>query len=238
MDISSFLNRKNKFVHQEVSVQAQCFASQTRSLDVTHWLLSMIGVFLLIILSPLMILIALAILIFNGRPIFYTQIRVGRDCKIFTLYKFRTMINDAEKATGPVLASKNDHRETSVGKFLRVCHLDELPQILNVIKGDMSFIGPRPERPFFAMQYLECEDGYKERFNVLPGITGLAQVMLPYDALFSEKLIFDQFHIRNSFYGLLNMLIVFFTLFRVFQIPYQRSILYLQVRRLVLEEYS
>jgi len=106
----------------------------------------------------------------------YTQSRVGKERRVFDFYKFRTMIKGAEKETGPVWAKRNDERVTKVGRYLRRTNLDELPQLWNVLLGDMSLIGPRPERPFFVNKFKEEIKGYEDRHKVRPGMTGWAQV--------------------------------------------------------------
>ncbi len=146
-----------------------------RPLDIA---LSLFG---LIISLPLWLIIAIIIWMEDGRPIFYSQRRVGKDGKVFTVLKFRTMIKGAEKYTGPVWASENDPRVTKVGRILRATAMDELTQLLNILKGDMSFVGPRPERPELVEKFLKEFPDFKKRFAVKPGLTGLAQVYGQYD---------------------------------------------------------
>lgn len=165
------------------------------------------AVILLIVLLPLILISCLLIRATMGNGVFYSQIRVGQDGKLFSIYKFRTMVTDAEVATGPILSQKNDPRVTPLGRFLRTSHIDELPQLLNVLKGEMSFVGPRPERPVFVDQYLKEIPGYGRRHSIRPGITGLAQICLPYDATAKEKLEYDNFYIDNRHSVLFNCII-------------------------------
>jgi lipopolysaccharide/colanic/teichoic acid biosynthesis glycosyltransferase len=145
----------------------------------------------LILTLPLFIMIALMIKVSSPGEIFYCQLRVGKTHKgkieHFNMIKFRTMVNDAEKSSGAVWASSNDSRLTPVGKFLRKVRLDELPQFINVIKGDMSLIGPRPERPEIVIELDKEIPFYSERtFEMTPGITGLAQVNQGYDTCIED----------------------------------------------------
>jgi sugar transferase (PEP-CTERM system associated) len=154
----------------------------------------------LLVTLPLFPIIALAIKITSPGPVLFRQVRTGMHEKEFVLYKFRTMRTDAETGTGAVWAQKDDPRVTSFGKFLRKSRLDELPQLFNVLKGDMSFIGPRPERPEFVEKLKKQIPYYSHRHFVKPGITGWAQIKYPYgasveDAL--EKLRYDLFYIKN-----------------------------------------
>ena len=158
---------------------------------------------LLILSAPFWLLIALVIRMDSKGPVFYIQKRVGKGGRIFSLIKFRSMIDKAEEE-GPLWACENDKRITRVGRILRLLHLDELPQLLNVIKGDMSLVGPRPERPEFVRQLEQAVPGYGLRHQVKPGITGWAQVNFPYASTFEEseeKLKYDLHYIkRQSFW--------------------------------------
>jgi len=179
------------------------------------FLLSLTGI---ILSSPLWLLIGLLIIIENGLPIFYGQERVGRNGRIFRALKFRSMIRDAEKVTGPVQAVENDPRVTKVGRILRATAMDELPQLINILKGDMSFVGPRSLRPKEKEVHgsadevdIEKVPGYKERLAVRPGLTGIAQIYLPTDALRKEKFKYDLHYINNqSFLFDLKLIILSF----------------------------
>jgi len=172
-----------------------------------------LAIFLIVLLSPVFILTAFFIAVDSRGPIFYSQIRKGLNDKNFMVHKFRSMIVDAEKE-GAKWAEDNDPRVTRVGNFIRTARIDELPQLWNVLKGEMSFIGPRPERPEFIQQ-LEKEIPYYDlRHLVMPGITGWAQVMYPYGASVEdarEKLQYDLFYIKN-FSLLLDFVILMKTL--------------------------
>jgi lipopolysaccharide/colanic/teichoic acid biosynthesis glycosyltransferase len=136
---------------------------------------------LLIPALPLIGLLALLVLVTSGPPVIFRQPRVGKNGRTFTLYKIRTMIRNAEAKTGPVWAQANDRRVTRLGRVLRKFHLDELPQLFNVLKGDMSLVGPRPERPEFVHLLSSAIPDYLKRLEVPPGITGIAQLNLPPD---------------------------------------------------------
>ncbi|MEI7740981.1 MAG: sugar transferase [bacterium] len=154
---------------------------------------------LFIIFSPILILIALLIEITNDGSAIYTQTRVGLGGKIFTIYKFRTMKPNSESGT-PVFASKDDTRITILGRFLRHTHLDELPQLWNILRGDMSFIGPRPERPEFVSEFSRVIKYYDLRQLVRPGITGWAQINFSYGssvAHAARKLCYDLYYVKN-----------------------------------------
>jgi len=177
---------------------------------VVSFIISLIG---LILALPLFPLIMLAIRLDSKGPVFYTQTRVGKAGRIFKVVKFRTMREDAEAASGPKWAGDNDPRVTRVGKFLRSSRLDEIPQLWCVLKGDMAFVGPRPERPEF-IEWLSKEiPYYGVRHMVRPGLTGWAQVKYKYGSTVKdslEKLQYDLFYIKNASIGL-DLLIMFLT---------------------------
>jgi lipopolysaccharide/colanic/teichoic acid biosynthesis glycosyltransferase len=135
----------------------------------------------LILATPFILLAAALIKLTSRGPAFYTQLRVGKNGRIFTIYKLRTMHHEAEAGIGPVWAAPDDCRVSRVGKLLRATHLDELPQLINVLKGDMSLVGPRPERPEIVYHLQARIGNYLRRLAVRPGITGLAQIHLPPD---------------------------------------------------------
>ncbi|MFZ6017565.1 MAG: sugar transferase [Nitrospirota bacterium] len=182
--------------------------------------LSSIG---LILSSPLWFLISLAIILENGWPIFYRQERVGKRGRIFKAIKFRSMVKDAEKDVGPVQAVENDLRVTKVGMILRATAMDELPQLWNILKGDMSFVGPRALRPEELEvrgnpEILSIEEvaGYEKRLTVRPGLTGLAQVYLPSDAPRRDKFRYDFLYIKNQSF-LLDLKLIFLSFWITFR---------------------
>lgn len=163
--------------------------------------------------SPVMLVTAIAIKLDSAGPIFYSQIRTGRYEKQFKVYKFRSMRQDAEKKSGPVMATENDPRITKLGNFLRATRLDELPQLLNVLMGDMSIVGPRPERPFFVDKFKKEIPEYIYRHNVKPGITGMAQVYGKYNTTAYDKLIYDLMYVQKC--NIFNDLVIMIQTVRV-----------------------
>jgi sugar transferase (PEP-CTERM system associated) len=161
------------------------------------WLLAFVG---LVLLAPVMLVVALLVRLTSPGPILHRQTRVGLNGKPFTVLKFRSMFANAEARTGAVWASKNDPRITGLGKYLRLFRLDELPQFINVLRGDMSFVGPRPERPEFVQALSEKIPFYRQRHFVKPGITGWAQINHKYGDTVEDtitKLEYDLYYIKH-----------------------------------------
>ncbi|MEO2073956.1 MAG: sugar transferase [Bacillus sp. (in: firmicutes)] len=156
-----------------------------------------VSLLLLVITSPFCGVLFLLIPLTSKGPALFKQERIGLNGKPYLIYKFRSMILDAEKRTGPVLATDRDPRITGIGRFIRAVRLDELPQLLNVLKGDMSLVGPRPEREYFIKQFKHKYPEYSYRLTVKPGITGLAQVLGNYTTPVDDKLRFDLLYVRN-----------------------------------------
>lgn len=172
---------------------------------------------ILIVTFPITLISAIAIKLDSKGPVLYKQIRVGKDGKEFNIYKFRSMYIDAEKHTGPVWSTKNDPRITRVGRFLRKVRIDEIPQLINVLRGEMSLVGPRPERPYFVEKLSKEIPLYKRRLKVKPGITGWAQVKHKYDESIEDvkkKVEYDLYYIENVSIKL-DLIIVFRTIFTV-----------------------
>jgi sugar transferase (PEP-CTERM system associated) len=168
----------------------------------------------LLLTSPLMLLTALAVKLTSAGPVLYRQMRVGLSGKSFTLFKFRSMRVDAEAGTGAVWAAKDDPRVTPIGRIIRKVRLDELPQLFNVLKGEMSVVGPRPERPEFVKTLVEQIPYYRQRHAVRPGITGWAQINYKYGDTLEDtivKLEYDLYYIKHISFSL-DMYIIFHTL--------------------------
>ncbi len=171
---------------------------------------------------PLIFLAALAVRLTSRGPAFYTQTRVGKNGRLFTIWKIRSMIDNCESLTGARWSIPGDPRVTRVGAFLRASHLDELPQLLNVLQGEMSLIGPRPERPEFVPELERELPGYWQRLAVRPGVTGLAQVQLPPDSDLTSvrrKLAHDLYYIRHLS-PWLDVRLLFCTAFYALGLPF------------------
>ena len=140
----------------------------------------------LVLFAPVMLAVMIAVKLTSKGPVLFKQTRVGLKGKTFDMLKFRTMVTDAEAQTGPVWAKKNDPRVTPIGLFLRTAHLDELPQFINVLRGEMSVVGPRPERPIFVEEFRKLIPHYDRRLCAKPGITGLAQIKRQYDETLAD----------------------------------------------------
>jgi sugar transferase (PEP-CTERM system associated) len=182
------------FIFSQGFRRTSLFSFCKRTIDI---LLSTSG---LLMTLPFFPIIALAIKLDSKGPVLFSQLRVGNKEKQFLLYKFRSMRQDAEQGSGAVWAEKNDPRVTSLGKFLRNSRVDEIPQLINVLKGDMSFVGPRPERPEFVEKLKQVIPYYSKRHFIQPGLTGWAQVRYPYGASVEdavEKLRYDLYYIKN-----------------------------------------
>ena len=177
---------------------------------VVHWLVALVGAILSL---PIVLLTAVLIKLESRGPVFYKQDRVGKNGRTFVLTKFRSMRVDAEQ-DGPVWASKGDSRTTRVGRVIRKVRIDEIPQFWNILRGEMSFVGPRPERPHFVAQLAEEIPFYEQRHLIAPGLTGWAQIKYPYGASIEDarqKLQYDLFYIKNQ--GLiLDAIIIFETI--------------------------
>src|SRR4030042_1176080 len=180
------------YVQRAVCYELRAKLSLKRLFDIFLSSMGIVGAF------PLWLLFSLAIKLGDGGPVFYTQERVGKQGKPFWTIKFRSMVPDAEKGAGPVQATENDPRVTKVGRILRATAMDELPQLVNILKGGMSFVGPRALRPNEKEVRGNPEEtdiekipGFHERLAVRPGLTGMAQVYLPGETLRSEKFKYD-----------------------------------------------
>lgn len=180
------INHTNEFGQER-----KLYSLIKRIMDMT---LAIIG---LIIVSPLMLIAALAIKLDSPGSVLYRQDRVGKNGRLFSIIKLRSMVMDAEK-DGPQWAKQGDNRVTKVGRFLRRSRIDELPQLINVLIGDMTLVGPRPERPDFTMEFNRNIPGFIDRLKVTPGITGLAQVMGGYDLEPADKLKLDRRYIKDQ----------------------------------------
>jgi lipopolysaccharide/colanic/teichoic acid biosynthesis glycosyltransferase len=184
----------NSWLESDGFQPSNSYLSRKRILDVVC------AILMILVTAPLLVLIAIGIKLDSAGPAIFSQERVGLQGTRFTLYKFRSMRSDAESTSGPVWAAEFDDRVTSFGKILRKFRLDEIPQAINVLRGDMSFAGPRPERPYFVNMLREHIPSYDTRHDVKPGITGWAQVTMPYGASIEDakdKLQYDLYYIEH-----------------------------------------
>jgi exopolysaccharide biosynthesis polyprenyl glycosylphosphotransferase len=182
----------------------------------------LVSVVALTVFSPVMLIVSLSIIFDSGRPVFFLQERAGVNGKSFKTIKFRTMIKDAEKYTGPVLSYENDLRITKVGRFLRKTGLDEAPQFINVLKGELSIVGPRPERPELMEKIHEDTPNFDMRLKVKPGITGFAQLHGKYDTPSNDKLKMDLLYAKQKNMILTNIYVMFNTV-KLFLLPKKRK---------------
>lgn len=176
----------------------------------------------IVFFSPVLMAVSIAILLESGKPIFYLQERAGANGRVLKTIKFRTMIKDAEKYTGAVLSSENDTRITKVGRFLRKTGLDEIPQFFNVLNGEMSVVGPRPERPELMAEIKKEAPDFDLRLKVKPGITGYAQLYGKYDTPFEKKLKMDLLYVKQKNTILTDLYIIFNTV-KLFLTPHKRK---------------
>ncbi|MCO6430065.1 MAG: sugar transferase [Deltaproteobacteria bacterium] len=188
------LTEKSEHYRVKITRKGGSYAWQKRAIDVLG------AVSLLVLCSPLILITALLVLLSSGRPVLLRQRRLTEGGRIFTMYKFRSMQRDAEAGTGAVMASKSDPRITPIGRILRRTRLDELPQLVNVLRGEMSLIGPRPERPEIAVQLARVIPCVHRRLAVKAGLTGLAQVLGGYSSSveeYREKVAWDLLYVRR-----------------------------------------
>jgi lipopolysaccharide/colanic/teichoic acid biosynthesis glycosyltransferase len=178
---------------------------------------------LLFITAPIILLAMIVVKLSSRGPAVYQQTRVGLLGKPFTIYKIRTMVHECENLTGARWATPGDARITPIGRFLRKTHIDELPQLWNVLRGDMSLVGPRPERPEFLPHLEQALPRYRERLLVRPGVTGLAQVQFPPDTDLGSvktKLAYDLYYVRNIGFGY-DMRIYWATVLKMMGSPFR-----------------
>lgn len=186
-------------------------------LELKYSLDTILAIVMLIVCIPILAVCIVLVRLTSPGPVFFRQRRVGLHGRPFEILKLRTMRVDAEADTGPVWAQANDPRITPIGRILRKTHLDEFPQLINVIRGDMSLVGPRPERPVFVDQFRRSFRQYEKRLAVRPGITGLAQVCYKYDETHEDvrkKLAYDLLYL-NKMCMLLDLSIIFLTFGRI-----------------------
>ncbi|MCS7161369.1 MAG: sugar transferase [Gemmatales bacterium] len=181
----------------------------------------LLALVIMVIVSPMLVVLMVLIRLTSPGPAIFKQVRVGKHGRLFTLYKLRTMYHNCELSSGPRWSCPGDPRVTPLGRFLRATHLDEIPQLINVLQGDMALVGPRPERPEFTTILCEYLPDYTKRLYVKPGITGLAQIQLPPDTdLYSvqKKLACDLYYVSQRSFGL-DLRILLATALRIVGIP-------------------
>lgn len=216
--ITDIINKNSKYSHL---LDTPLYFYKNNSMSVFEKIVKRIGdIFIstigIIITSPIMIAIAAAIFSYDKGPVFYKQTRYTQGGKIFKIIKFRSMIQNAESDGKARLASENDDRITPVGRFIRACRIDELPQFFNILKGDMSIVGPRPERPEIADEYCRQLPEFRYRLYVKAGLTGYAQVYGKYNTTFVDKLKLDMIYVGNASI-LLDIQLILLTLKVIFQ---------------------
>ena len=193
------MSTRNTEIDEVVTAFPGRMSSIKRRYEMIKALVEMTLAFVMLVISLPLILLAIVLVKLNSRgPSIYTQKRVGSMGRVFTIYKIRTMYHDTERTSGPRWSAPGDPRVTNIGRLLRWSHVDELPQLINILKGEMSLVGPRPERPEFIDQLERALPDYRRRLLVRPGLTGLAQVQQPPDTdLFSvrRKLNYDLYYV-------------------------------------------
>ncbi|UCE27730.1 MAG: undecaprenyl-phosphate glucose phosphotransferase [Candidatus Coatesbacteria bacterium] len=220
--IPSVADLMSSKIYSEEALGVPVFTLRHFRISGFNWLLKraidvVVALGCFVVLAPFVAAVALAIKLTSPGPVFYKQIRVGLDGRRFTMYKFRSMVEGAEEETGPIFAKHDDSRVTAVGRLLRRTSLDELPQLMNVLKGEMSLVGPRPERPYFVEKFGTEIPRYLERHKVLSGMTGWAQVNgLRGNTSISERVKYDIFYIENwsLFFDLKILVRTFFNVVR------------------------
>jgi lipopolysaccharide/colanic/teichoic acid biosynthesis glycosyltransferase len=199
------------------------------------WPTRIVAALLLVVAAPMIMVLVAVVRLTSAGPGLFRQTRTGRFGKEFPMYKIRTMYEDAESVSGPTWCVPGDSRITPVGKLLRLLHLDELPQLINIVRGEMDLIGPRPERPAFVDWLAREIPNYRERLQVLPGVTGLAQVNLPPDETLDcvrNKLALDCDYIRTASPGL-DLRILMCTFLRMIGIRHGRAVRWFRLERQV-----
>jgi len=209
--------------HPEIDEVAMTPLVQNNSYEsIKRWLDFALAVVLLLVTAPIIVFFAVLMKLNSRGPWIYVQQRLGLGGKVFTIYKIRTMYQDSERDHVPIWSRPGDPRVTPVGRFLRWCHVDELPQLINVLKGEMSLVGPRPERPEFLDQLERALPNYRQRLTVRPGLTGLAQVQQPPDtdlSSVSRKLNYDLCYVEQMSLWL-DVRVMFGTVLKCLGVPF------------------